>query len=94
MLLEVMVQEAGFSPLVAIQAATIGAASMMRLQNNFGALEPAKFADAIVVESNPLDSIAALKSVPLVMKEGRIVKNNCGPSMSSLAFAPHPVEAT
>jgi len=83
-----MVREAGFSPLEAIQAATIGAASLMRLEDNLGALEPAKIADIIVVDGNPLDSIAALKSVALVMKEGRIVKNDRGPAMPSLAFAP------
>ena len=86
--LDVMVREAGFSPLEAVQAATIGAASLMRLQDNVGALEPAKIADIIVVDGNPLDSIAALKSVALVMKEGRIVKNDRGPAMPSLAFAP------
>jgi imidazolonepropionase-like amidohydrolase len=91
--LEVMVREAGFSPLEAIQAATIGAASLLRLDDKVGALEPAKIADIIVVDDNPLDSVAAMKSVPLVMKEGRIVKNDRGPAMPPLAFAPLPVDA-
>lgn len=91
--LEVMVRETGFSPLGAIQAATIGAASLMRLDDKLGALEPAKIADVIVVDSNPLDSITAMKSVPLVMKEGRIVKNDRGPAVPSLAFAPLSLDA-
>lgn len=85
---EVMVREAGFSPLEAIRSATIGAASLMRLDGDLGTLEPGKIADIIVVEGNPLDSVETLKSVPLVMKEGRVVKNHRGPAVPSLAFTP------
>jgi imidazolonepropionase-like amidohydrolase len=73
--LEVMVRRAGFSSLEAIQAATIGAAAMMRLENDLGALEPGKLADIIATEENPLDDIGALRSVHFVMKEGRIAKH-------------------
>ena len=56
-------------------AATIGAAAMMRLENDLGALEPGKLADIIATEENPLDDIGALRSVHFVMKEGRIAKH-------------------
>ena len=74
--LEVMVNEAGFSALEAIQAATINAATLMCLESDVGTLEKGKFADLIVVGSNPLDDISALRSVSMVMKEGRIVKDD------------------
>lgn len=73
--LEVMVGKAGFSTLEAIQAATLGASSMMRLDKDLGTLEPGKFADLIATKANPLDDISALRSVCLVMKEGHIAKH-------------------
>jgi imidazolonepropionase-like amidohydrolase len=73
--LDVMVRKAGFSTLAAIQSATIGAASMMRLENDLGTLEPGKLADIIATKENPLDDVSALRSVHFVMKEGRIAKS-------------------
>jgi imidazolonepropionase-like amidohydrolase len=73
--LEVMVRKAGFSTLEAIQAATIGAASMMRLEHDLGTLEPGKLADIIATRENPLDTVSALRSVHFVMKDGRVAKH-------------------
>jgi imidazolonepropionase-like amidohydrolase len=73
--LEVMVEEAGFSSLEAIQAATITAAELMRVDKELGSIEVGKTADIVAVTENPLDNISTLRSVPFVMKEGRIVKN-------------------
>jgi imidazolonepropionase-like amidohydrolase len=76
--LEVMVREAGFSALEAIQAATINAATLMRLEDRVGTVEEGKLADLIVAGADPLDDVSALTSVSLVMKEGRIVKDELG----------------
>jgi imidazolonepropionase-like amidohydrolase len=73
--LEVMVRKCGFSTLAAIQAATIGAAAMMRLDKDLGALESGKIADIIATRDNPLDDVKALRSVSFVMKDGRIAKH-------------------
>jgi imidazolonepropionase-like amidohydrolase len=70
-----MVKEAGFSPLEAIQAATINAATMMRLDASLGSLDTGKTADLIALSVNPLEDISALRSVPFVVKGGRVVKN-------------------
>lgn len=73
--LEIMVREAGFSPLEAIQAATVNAATMMRVDNNVGSLDVGKMADLVVTKANPLEDISALRSIPFVMKDGRVVKD-------------------
>ena len=76
--LEVMVKEAGFSALEAIQAATIDSATMMRLDGQLGSLDQGKKADLVATEENPLDDVSALDSIRLVIKDGRIVKNQLG----------------
>ncbi len=73
--LEVMVRKAGFSTLAAIQAATTGAAAMMRLDKDLGTLESGKLADIIATRDNPLDDVKALRSVCFVMKDGRVAKH-------------------
>ena len=73
--LEVMVQKCGFTTLEAIQAATINAATMMRVDAQLGSVETGKFADLIATRANPLEDIAALRSLALVMKDGHIVRH-------------------
>src|SRR5215475_4433243 len=74
--LEVMVEEAGFSPAEAIHAATSGAAEMMGLSASLGSLEEGKLADVIATRADPLANISALRDVDFVMKEGRVHKQN------------------
>jgi imidazolonepropionase-like amidohydrolase len=76
--LQVMVDECGFTTLEAIQAATIHAATMMRVADQLGSLEAGKTADIVAVRANPLDDISVLRSMPFVMKEGRLVKDQLG----------------
>ena len=73
--LEVMVKEAGFSTLEAIQAATLEAATMMRVDKELGSLDVGKMADVVVLETNPLDDISAVRAVSFVMKDGVVYKN-------------------
>jgi imidazolonepropionase-like amidohydrolase len=73
--LETMVKDAGFSTLAAIQAATVDAAAMMRIDDRLGDIAPGKIADLIALKANPLDDIGALRRVEFVMKDGRIAKN-------------------
>lgn len=74
--IEVMVKEAGFSPMEAIHAATMGAARLLRQADEIGSLEPGKQADIIAVRENPLQDPAALRDVQFVMKAGRLHKQN------------------
>lgn len=66
---------AGLPATAILRSATLDAATMLRMQDKIGSLEPGKFADIIAVEGNPLDNIRALEKVVFVMKAGRIYKN-------------------
>ena len=69
--LELLVGQAGFTPLEAIRAATqIGAMTMGRGQD-MGVVAVGRRADLVVVERDPLADIANLRSVLLVVKDGR-----------------------
>ncbi|MBA2519278.1 MAG: amidohydrolase family protein [Chloroflexia bacterium] len=63
--------EWGAGPAAALRAATVDAAACCRLEDQIGTLEPGKLADLIAVKGNPLDDIAALDQVELVMKSGQ-----------------------
>jgi imidazolonepropionase-like amidohydrolase len=73
--------ELGMTPLQALQAATIGAAELLRLDGKTGALEAGLEADLIAVEGNPLEDVAALQDVLLVVSNGRV-------GLDRLSFAP------
>jgi imidazolonepropionase-like amidohydrolase len=68
--LELYVQ-AGFTPLEAIQAATIVPARVMHLEREVGTISPGKRADLLVVEGDPLRRFSDLRRVWLVVADGR-----------------------
>lgn len=57
----------------AIRAATINPAAMCGLDHDLGTVEVGKIADLIVLRSNPLENLSAVRSVELVMSGGRVV---------------------
>lgn len=65
----------GFSPLEAIQSATILNAEMLKLDKSIGAIEPGKEADLMVVDLNPLENIWILQEPLLVVSNGRVALN-------------------
>ena len=65
----------GMSPLGSIQAATIHAADLLRMQQQVGQLKPGFFADLVAVPVNPLKNVRVLENIPFVMKGGEIVKD-------------------
>jgi imidazolonepropionase-like amidohydrolase len=64
--------EMGFTPLEAIQSATIANAELLRLETAVGVVAVGYEADLIAVEQNPLERIAALQDPLLVISNGRV----------------------
>lgn len=64
--------EAGFTPMEAIQAATIVPARVMRLDKQAGTVEPGKRADLVVVAGNPLADIRDVRKVATVVARGKM----------------------
>lgn len=64
--------EMGFTPLEALQSATIRNAEMLRLDKSIGVLETGYEADLIAVEKNPLDNVTTVQDPLLVISNGRV----------------------
>ena len=61
---------AGLSPLEAIQAATLNAATAIRLDSQKGSIVAGKIADLVIVEGNPDVDITAIGNTVMVFKNG------------------------
>jgi imidazolonepropionase-like amidohydrolase len=64
--------EAGFTPMEALQAATIVPARTMKLDAELGTIEKGKRADLVVLNANPLDSIKNIRTVRWTISDGRV----------------------
>ena len=62
--------EAGFTPEEAIRTATLNGATFLGEENRIGTLAPGKQADIVIVHGNPAASIADIRKVELVFKDG------------------------
>lgn len=60
----------GMSPMKAIQAATLRAAELIRIDDQLGTVEEGKIADLVAVKGDPLKDIRRMSHVVFVMKEG------------------------
>jgi len=76
---EVMI-ERGMAPMDAIRSATSVAASHMGWQADVGAIETGRFGDLIAVRGDPLENIAVLQDVRVVVKGGLVFKLPTSPS--------------
>ena len=72
---EMLVKFGGFTPLRALQAATVINAEALGWQNQIGSIDEGKYADLIAVSGDPLADITELQRVKFVMKGGKIIKN-------------------
>jgi len=73
--MQLLVHDAGFSPIDALIAATQNGADAIGIGNKTGSVEIRKTADLLVLDKNPLDNIENIKTVYLVIKGGRMYKN-------------------
>jgi len=62
--------EGGFTPVQAIQIATSNGAKFLGEQDRIGTIAAGKQADLVVIDGNPAASIAAIRRVKLVFKDG------------------------
>jgi imidazolonepropionase-like amidohydrolase len=62
--------EMGMTPMQAIEASTRNGAEALGLLKELGTIEKGKLADVIVVAGNPLENMAAMKRVYVVVKGG------------------------
>jgi imidazolonepropionase-like amidohydrolase len=83
--LELYVQ-AGFTPMEAIQSATLVPAKVMGLEKQLGTIEAGKAADIIVLGANPLDDIHNLRTVEQVITGGTLYQT--APLWESVGFKP------
>ena len=69
---ELLVQFGGLSPMQAIQAGTMSAATLLGWERTVGSVEAGKFADLVAVDGDPLANISLLQRPSFVMKGGEV----------------------
>jgi len=69
-----MMVAAGLTPMQALMSATKNAAELIGVADRIGTVEPGKVANLLIVEGNPLENIAATRSISIVIKDGKIVE--------------------
>jgi imidazolonepropionase-like amidohydrolase len=78
--LEFSIRVQVLSPFEVIQSATVRNAELLNRSGELGVLAPGALADMIVVDGDPLRDLTLLqeqgKHLPLIMKGGRIYKND------------------
>jgi imidazolonepropionase-like amidohydrolase len=63
--------EAGFTPLQALQTATIHPAKFLGMEDRLGTVETGKLADLVLLDENPLDDIGNTRKIRAVVANGR-----------------------
>ena len=62
---------AGFTPLEALQTATLNPARFLGMEEQLGTVEKGKLADLVLLSANPLDDIANTQKIAAVVLNGR-----------------------
>jgi hypothetical protein len=71
--MEILVDEAGLTPMQVIQAATRNPAEGFRVLDRLGTIEAGKLADVVIVNEDPLQEISNLQEIEWVIKDGEVV---------------------
>ena len=66
--------QAGIPAEVAMKAATVNAAKVLRVDNRTGAIRKGMDADLLLVDGNPLEDISATQRISLVVFQGERVR--------------------
>jgi hypothetical protein len=78
--------KAGFTPMEAIQAATLVPAQVMKVDKESGSIEVGKNADLVLVDGNPLDNISNIRNTIFVVAGGNVY--DCAKLWTSVGFKP------
>ena len=78
-----LIVESGVSPLVALQAATINPASLMRMTDRLGTVEPGKVGDLVILDENPLENIRNTRKIWRVISRGRVLDGEYHPDFKN-----------
>lgn len=70
--LRYFVEQCGFTNAEAIRSATITGAKVVGQEKHIGSIEKGKQADIIVLNGDPLQNIAELRNIQMVIKSGKI----------------------
>ena len=76
----IYLRKAGMSNLEALQSGTITAARIMGADKELGTIDVGKFADLVLVGTNPLENLESLalpSNIKAVFKRGFLQKNDC-----------------
>ena len=63
--------EAGFTPLEALQTATLNPAKLLGRTDTFGTIQPGRVADMVILNMNPLEDISHTRKINAVILGGR-----------------------
>jgi imidazolonepropionase-like amidohydrolase len=66
---------AGFTPLEALQTATLNPAKFYNKLNDYGTVQPGHIADLVLLEANPLDDIANTRKIAAVIHDGQYLSH-------------------
>jgi imidazolonepropionase-like amidohydrolase len=67
---------AGFTPLEALQTATLKPANFYHRREDFGTVEIGRIADLVLLEANPLENIANTRTIVGVVADGRYMSRD------------------
>jgi imidazolonepropionase-like amidohydrolase len=81
-------EEAGMAPMDVVVAATRHGAEAYGLADSLGTIEVGKVADLLVVDGDPLVTVANLRKIRSVVKGGRVVDRERLPTVRVLQFDP------
>jgi len=69
-----LMAEVGMKNADILRAATLDAATLLRMNDRIGSLEVGKLADIVAVEGNPMEDIRAMVKIVFVMKDGKVYR--------------------
>lgn len=77
--MEILVDEAGLTPMEVVMAATRNTAEGFRILDRLGTIEAGKLADLVIVNADPLQEISNLQKIEWVIKDGDVIDRTFTP---------------